>query len=161
MDKRRCGAGQGYRTSSKCRSCSVSTTTRLTTIGQASRPGRVGLASVSRGGRPKRGAKSSGTFAPAISPECRMVHDRSRLSPAPCGALYRPAVKPRPLSLQQAEVAQACMRAATDDQMVVHGHAERMGGLDDVSGDGDVRRVTKKPGSESNNHAPFPSAAEA
>ena len=42
------------------------------------------------------------------------------------------------------------MPAATDDQMVVHGHAERMGGLDDVSGDGDVRRVTKKPGSESN-----------
>jgi len=30
--------------------------------------------------------------------------------------------------------------AAADNQVVVDGHAERLGGLDNVSGDGDVRR---------------------
>ena len=39
----------------------------------------------------------------------------------------------------QSEVAQAGMVAAADDQMVMYGHAERLGGLDDVFGHGDVR----------------------
>ena len=43
------------------------------------------------------------------------------------------------LSSNQAEVAQARVLAAADDQAVMHGHTERLGGLDDVSGDGDVR----------------------
>jgi hypothetical protein len=36
------------------------------------------------------------------------------------------------------EVAQAGVPAAADDQVVVHGHAERLGGPDDVLGDGNV-----------------------
>ena len=39
---------------------------------------------------------------------------------------------------QQAEVAQAGVAAAADDQVVVHRDAERLGGVDDVARDGDV-----------------------
>src|ERR1700730_4669580 len=45
----------------------------------------------------------------------------------------------RPLSSNQAEVAQARVPSAADDQVIVHGHAERLGGFDDIFGDGDVR----------------------
>src|ERR1700736_3009242 len=44
-----------------------------------------------------------------------------------------------PLSSEQAEVAQAHVPSAADDQVIVHGHAERLGGFDDIFGDGDVR----------------------
>jgi hypothetical protein len=60
------------------------------------------------------------------------------LSSAPCGHRARERLN-APLSSNQAKVAHARGPAAADDQVLVHGHAERSGGLDDVSGDGDVR----------------------
>ena len=57
----------------------------------------------------------------------------------PYEAPYPRAAKRRHVASNQAEVAQARVPAAADDQMIVHRDTERLGGLDDVSGDGDVR----------------------
>src|SRR6516225_12190603 len=51
----------------------------------------------------------------------------------------RKATEAGPSVSNQTEVAQAGVPAAAEDQVVVHGHAERRGGSDDVLGDRDVR----------------------
>ena len=62
---------------------------------------------------------------------------------------YDPAtILPSEWSPQHAHVAQAGMPAAADDQVVVHGDAERLGGADDVAGHRDVglrrRRIARR-----------------
>src|SRR6516162_3147851 len=104
---------------------------------------------IASGASTKRSANSlparPGSGNPGGPTPCWVRRESSTTSTCGCAASKsirgsnRKATEAGPSVSNQTEVAQAGVPAAADDQVVVHGHAERRGGSDDVLGDGDVR----------------------
>ena len=108
----------------KCRSCWSRITRRLRTAGRADGSKQDRPAGESARGR--RAPRSSGTFAP-LSGRPAGRRGRSQSSSARCAAPYPRAAERCPSPKSARGRAGSC-RPLLDDQVVVHRHAERLGG---------------------------------